>query len=251
MIRVLIVGASGLVGRHALALALADTRIERVIAPVRRPLEVESTLDNVPTAHSSAIDSRSDMSKHVVSGLEASKLETPIVDFEHLPTDAPWWEVDAVICTLGTTMRQAGTRAAFRRVDLEYVQMVAECAQRHGAYAFALNSSLGADARSRTSFYLRIKGEAEQALRKLGFLSLTIVRPSVIDGQRERRRPLEHASMRLLRMFEPLIPRRYRAVPAEAIARALLESVIAAEPGCHYVESEQLSQTRSPSRPSS
>ncbi|TXH77289.1 MAG: NAD-dependent dehydratase [Lysobacteraceae bacterium] len=237
--RLLIVGASGLVGRHALELALADGRIERVIAPVRRPIKVESALDGIPK-NAAMINSSPGDSMPEISGFAASKLETPIVDYERLPADAPWWEVDAVICTLGTTMRQAGSRAAFRRVDLDYVQMAAECAQRHGAYAFALNSSLGADHRSRASYYLRIKGETEQVLRKLGFLSLTIVRPSVIDGQRERRRPLEHASMRLLRAVGPLIPRRYRVVPAEAIAQALLEAAITAEPGCHCIESEQL-----------
>lgn len=210
MTRLLIVGSTGLVGGHALTLALADERFAQVIAPTRRPL---------PTQH--------------------AKLENPIIDFEALPEEAPWWRVDAVVCTLGTTIRDAGSKAAFRRVDLDYVLDAATHARAAGARSFALNSSLGADPAAGT-FYLRIKGEAEAALRSLGYPSLTLVRPSVIGGERERRRPMEHLGMRVLRAVEPLVPKRYRVVPAERIARCLLDAAFATEPGVRVVESERI-----------
>jgi uncharacterized protein YbjT (DUF2867 family) len=207
--RLLIAGATGLVGRHALAQALADARIALVVAPTRRAL------------------------------LPHPKLENPLVDFDALPEHADWWRVDAVICALGTTIRQAGSQAAFRRVDVDYVLAIAEHARSAGARSFALNSSLGADPGAR-GFYLRCKGEAEQGVAALGYPSLTIVRPSIIGGEREQRRPMEHLGMRVLQAVEPVVPKRYRVVPAERIAQCLLESAIMAEPGVHTVESERI-----------
>jgi len=209
MATVLLAGATGLVGGHALRQSLADARIVLVIAPTRRALP----------AH--------------------PKLMNPIVDFNELPRDAQWWNVDAVVCTLGTTIGQAGSEAAFRKVDFDYVLDVARLARLHGATAFALTSSLGANAASR-NFYLRTKGEAEQALRDCGFASLTLVRPSMIGGERERVRRLEHFGMRAMRALGPLIPRRYRVVPAERIAHALIEAALASRPGCTMIESESL-----------
>lgn len=209
MTRLLIVGATGLVGRHALALALADPRISHVVAPSRRAL------------------------------LPHPKLENPLVDFDALPAQAEWWRVDAVVCALGTTIRQAGSQAAFRRVDVEYVLAIAAHARNADARSFALNSSLGADPTAR-SFYLRCKGEAEQGLVALGYPSLTLVRPSLIGGEREQRRPMEHLGMRVLRALEPVVPKRYRMVSAERIARCLLDAAIAAEPGLRTVESERI-----------
>jgi uncharacterized protein YbjT (DUF2867 family) len=207
--RVLIAGATGLVGRHALAMALEDPRVTGVVAPTRRALP----------AH--------------------PKLENPQVDFEALPTDAAWWVVDAAVCALGTTIRDAGSQTAFRRVDVDYVIAVATHARAAGARAFALNSSLGADADAR-GFYLRCKGEAEAAIRALGYPSLTIVRPSLIGGERERRRTLEHLGMVALRALAPLVPARWRVVPAERIARCLLDAALAAVPGERIVESEAI-----------
>lgn len=213
MATLLLAGATGLVGGHALRQSLADSRIESVVAPTRRPLPPHP------------------------------KLVNPIVDFGDLPRDAPWWNVDAVICALGTTIRQAGSEAAFRKVDFDCVLDVARLARLHGATAFALTSSLGANAKSR-NFYLRTKGEAEKALQDCAFASLTLVRPSMIGGERERARPLEQFGVRAMRAFDPLIPRRWRVVPAERIAHALIEAALAAAPGCTTIESEGLQPGR-------
>lgn len=209
MSRILIAGATGLVGGHALSLALADPRVSRVVAPTRRALP------------------------------QHAKLENPVVDFEALPAQAPWWSVDGVVCALGTTIRDAGSQAAFRRVDVDCVLAVAAHARDAGARAFALNSSLGADPDAR-GFYLRCKGEAERGVEALGYPSLTLVRPSIIGGERERRRTMEHLGMVALRALEPLVPKRYRVAPAERIARCLLDAALMATPGVRIVESEAI-----------
>lgn len=209
MSRVLLCGATGLVGREVLRMALADATVTQVVAPTRRPLPPHP------------------------------KLVNPVVDFEQLPTDAAWWQADAAICTLGTTLRDAGSPAAFRRVDFDYVLAFARLARAGGAQAFALTSSLGADAASRY-FYLRTKGEVEQAVQALGYPSLTVLRPSLIGGERERRRLREHVGMRLLQALAPIVPRRWRIVPAPRIAQALLQSALAMTPGCAVISPEQL-----------
>ncbi|WP_066269582.1 NAD-dependent dehydratase [Hydrogenophaga palleronii] len=209
MKQLMLVGATGLVGSHVLQQALADPTIERVVAPTRKPL--------VPQP----------------------KLLNPLVDFERLPHDADWWQVDAVICTLGTTIRVAGSQAAFYKVDHDHPLEVAYLARRHGARAFALNSALGADARSRV-FYSRTKGETERDLQAVGYPSLTLVRPGLIAGHRAEPRPLERLAVQVSRVVQPLLPRRYRVVPAERIAHHLLQAALAATPGVHVLPSEAL-----------
>jgi uncharacterized protein YbjT (DUF2867 family) len=207
--RLLLVGATGLVGSHVLRQALADARVERVVAPARRALP------------------------------EHPKLEPQLVDFEHLPAEAPWWRADALICTLGTTIKTAGSREAFRRVDHDYPLAVARLARQHGTPTYVLNSAMGANASSGI-FYNRVKGELERALADVGFSSLTYVRPGLIGGDREEFRPAERAATVALRALGPLLPRRFRLNPAEKIARALIEAALRAEPGVHVVNSESL-----------
>lgn len=207
--RLLVAGATGLVGHAVLTAALADPRVERVIAPTRRPLPPHPRLEN------------------------------PVVDFARLPTEAPWWRVDAVVCALGTTRREAGSRAAFRKVDCEYPAAIGRLAHAQGARTFALNSSLGADPASR-NFYLRTKGEAEAALTQMGFNSLTFVRPGLLGGDRAAFRLGERCALLLLRVLGPFLPRRYRICPATRVAAALLESALRGGPGCHVVPAEDL-----------
>ncbi|WP_150301295.1 NAD(P)H-binding protein [Pseudomonas profundi] len=207
--KLLLVGASGLVGSHVLRRALADERISAVVAPSRRSLN------------------------------EHPKLSAPVIDFEHLPADAAWWKADGVICALGTTMKLAGSREAFRRVDHDYPLAVAKRAQQHGTPTYVLNSAVGADAGSRL-FYNRVKGELEQDLAGCGFSSLTFVRPGLISGPRQEVRPGERAAERVLKAIGPVLPRRMRVIPADNIARALLEAAIASRPGVHVVRSETL-----------
>ena len=207
--KLILIGATGLVGREVLRLALSDTRVTAIVAPVRKPLP----------AH--------------------PKLDAPLVDFDRLPADAPWWQADAVICTLGTTMKVAGTRQAFRRVDHDYPLAAARLALAAGTRTYALNSAAGANAASRF-FYNRVKGDLERDLEALGFTSLTHVRPGLIGGEREEARAGEGAALRVLRVLGPVLPRRWRINPAPRIASALLEAALAGTPGVHVVGPEQL-----------
>ena len=207
--KLILIGATGLVGREVLRLALMDARVSRIVAPVRKPLP----------AH--------------------PKLDAPLVDFDRLPVDAPWWQAEAVICTLGTTMKVAGTRQAFRRVDHDYPLAAARLALAAGTRTYALNSAAGANAASRF-FYNRVKGDLERDLEALGFASLTHVRPGLIGGEREEARAGEGAALHVLRVLGPVLPRRWRINPAPRIASALLEAALAGTPGVHVVGPEQL-----------
>ncbi|MDN2672250.1 NAD-dependent dehydratase [Janthinobacterium sp. SUN026] len=207
--KILLVGATGLVGSEVLRLALMDARITAIVAPVRKPLPSHP------------------------------KLAAPLIDFDQLPPDASWWQADAVICTLGTTMKVAGTRQVFSRVDHDYPLAVARLALAAGTRTYVLNSAAGANAASRI-FYNRVKGELERDLQALGFRSLTHVRPGLIGGERAVARAGEGAALRVLRVLSPMLPRRWRINPAPRIASALLEAALAAAPGVHVVTSEQL-----------
>lgn len=207
--KLLLVGSTGLVGRHVLAQALAHPAIETVVAPVRRAVEAQP------------------------------KLLAPVIDFDDLAEDATWWKADAVVCTLGTTLRVAGSEQAFRRVDHDYPLAVAQLAHRHGTPTFVLNSALGADPASRV-FYNRVKGEVERDLAGVGFRSLTWVRPGLIGGQRDEFRAGERAALLTLGVLGPLLPRRWRINPAERIARHLLDAALAAAPGLHVITSERM-----------
>jgi len=207
--KLLLIGSTGLVGREVLNLALATPQVSGVVALTRRPLG------------------------------EHPKLQAPVVDFDRLPATAPWWQADAVICTLGTTIRIAGSEEAFRRVDHDYPLEVARHARQHGTPAYVLNSAIGASAGSRI-FYNRVKGELERDLGALGFPSLTLVRPGLIGGEREEARPGERRWLAVLSVIGPILPRAWRINPASAIARALLAAALDPAPGTRIIASDQL-----------
>ncbi|MEY3760984.1 MAG: hypothetical protein RIR39_2475 [Pseudomonadota bacterium] len=211
---VLIFGSTGQVGQALLQLALQHPDISCVVAPTRRPLPPHAKLDN------------------------------PLIDFEALPENAAWWKTDLTLCALGTTLRQAKSKAGFYRVDHDYVLAAAELVRRAGTSTFGFVSSLGADASSRL-FYLKVKGETEQALGTLGFVSLVIARPSLlIGGARASARPLEAFGLFVGKHLAYLLPRRYRSITTHQVAKSLLEACLAESAGLHVIESEQLQGAR-------
>lgn len=160
--------------------------------------------------------------------LRHPKLVAHLVDFSALP---PLVRLDEVYLALGTTIRAAGSEAAFRAVDFDANRAVARAARAAGATRAGLVSAMGADPRSRV-FYSRVKGELEDAVAALGFEGLVIARPSLLLGDRSRLgqaiRPLESMGMAAGRLVGGVLPRHYRPIAAEAVAAALLARVPAA-----------------------
>ncbi|PIJ60270.1 NAD-dependent dehydratase [Erwinia sp. OLMDLW33] len=215
--KLLLLGATGLVGSHVLELALASSAVGAVIAPTRKPLPL-------------------------YSGSRANLINM-LIDFDSPDLNDPLWRVDAVICALGTTIRQAGSREAFRQVDYDYPLTFARLAKMQGANVFALTSATGADPSSRF-FYNRVKGELEEALVRERFTSLTLVRPGVIGGARTEVRPAETALKLGLTLFAPLLPRCWQLNPAAEIAERLLKSVLTASPGVSIVSAGEMTGKR-------
>ena len=196
---VALAGATGLVGREILKGLVADPSVAAIHVLARRALEA-------PTA----------------------KVVVHVVDFRSLPA-LP--HVDEVFLALGTTIKVAGSREAFRAVDFDANLAVARAALAAGARRAGLVSAMGASAKSGI-FYSRVKGELEDALAALPFEGLVIARPSVLAGDRgslgQPERRGEKIALALSRLLGPLFPANYRAVAAADVARSLLTRVPAA-----------------------
>lgn len=209
MTKILLAGATGMVGTATLALLLADERVDQIVAPTRRPVPPHAKLIN------------------------------PIMTSEDLQPDAPWWVVDGAISALGTTRAKAGSAAAFRAIDHDYALAIASRVREGGAARFALTSSMGADARS-PFLYPRTKGELENAVDRLGFRSFTILRPGVLGGERGEHRPLEAALGSLLRIAAPILPPGARISPAATVAALLVEAALNGSDGRHVITSRRI-----------
>jgi uncharacterized protein YbjT (DUF2867 family) len=209
----LLLGASGLVGGHCLEWLLAESSYGRVVAPGRHRLDREHP-----------------------------KLEQRVVDFDRLHDHADLFSVDDVFCCLGTTIRKAGSREAFRRVDMQYPRDAARLAAEGGARQYLLVSAAGADPESRI-FYNRVKGEAEGAVRELPFECIVLVRPSLLLGDRQERRAAERVAQIVMRPLAPLMLgplARYRPVHASHVAAALVRLALERRPGVQVIESHQI-----------
>ena len=150
---------------------------------------------------------------------------------------------DVLVCALGTTMRQAGSPELFRAVDHDLVRFCAEAAREAGIERMILVSSVGAEPDSR-NFYLSVKGETEEALARLGFTRLDVLRPGLLRGRRKSPRPLEA----LAQLFAPAVDllvlhgrlRRYRSIRARAMARAILALARVRTPGRFVHEHDEI-----------
>jgi uncharacterized protein YbjT (DUF2867 family) len=166
--------------------------------------------------------------------LENPKLTQEIVDFSKEPPT----RADDVFCCLGTTIKKAGSQAAFRAVDYYAVLSLAKA----GGARFFLVSSLGADARSAV-FYSRVKGEIEASAAQLPFEAVFILRPSLLLGDRGEFRLKEkiaEAAMFLLKPFLLGPLRKYRAIEAEVVAKAMLALARSGRKGVNILESDEI-----------
>ncbi len=172
--------------------------------------------------------------------LSHPKVRFIAVDFSDLDS-LP--RADEVFIALGTTIKVAGSQAAFRAVDFDAVVTVARIAKLSGARRLGVVSAMGANPRS-SVFYNRVKGEMEQAVIALGYDTVVIARPSLLEGDRgalrQPPRPAERLSLALMRTLRPLVPAALRAVSATDVARSLEEAVRTRGPGVHILPSNQL-----------
>jgi len=171
----------------------------------------------------------------------AGKVENLVVSFDDLDRhDLP--AADDAFCCLGTTRRTAGSDAAFRHVDFDYVVAFARAARRAGAVRFLLVSSIGANAQS-SVLYTRVKGEAEAAVRAVGFPVVGILRPSFLMGHRTEKRSGESAAITIGRLVGPLMIgplRQYRPIDAAIVARALVCLAATAPEGVSVLTSDAI-----------
>ena len=203
----LIAGSSGLTGGFLLKILLEAPEYREVIAYVRKR-----------------------------TGMQHPKLREVVMDWEKLDAPVP---ADDVFCCLGTTIKKAGSQEAFRRVDYEYPLHLAELQLHGGSQQFLLVSAIGADASS-SIFYSRVKGELEDALKKLGYKSLHIFQPSFIAGPRKEKRVGERIGLAIFSLISPLFIgplKKYAPIPAEHIARAMYRSAQKNTTGCTIYDS--------------
>ena len=210
---VLIIGASGLVGSKALQHALADPRIDKVTAVVRKEMDITHP-----------------------------KLTQLVVDFDNLDSYAANIKGDAVLSALGTTLKQAGSSAKFTKVDYEYQLKIAEIAKRNGAKTFVLLSSGGANKKS-MMLYIKVKGEVEDAISKLGFEKLAILQPSVLLGERKDSRPAEAVAQWGVKALSFLFKgplEKYKGIEADTVGAAMVNAVQKPYKGLRIVENLEI-----------
>lgn len=218
----LVAGATGLVGGLLLKTLLDAPDYTRVFALTRRPL-----------------------------GREHPRLANRIVAFARLAEQIKGLAAQDAYCCIGTTIADAGSEAAFRAADVDAVLMYAKAARTAGATRFIVVSSVGADPDSK-KFYLRTKGEMEEAVSDVGFASVDILQPSLLLGPRRALRPLEITGRIFAPLINPLLTgsrEAYRAVPAETVARAMLGAARAGRRGLNrytYNSIRQLAEVRAP-----
>lgn len=189
----IVIGATGLVGRELVQLLLADSRFSAVKVLVRRP-----------------------------TGLQNPKLQEVVLDFDQLDRHADAIRGDVLYSAMGTTIRQAGSQEKQRKVDYDYQYNTAAIAARNGVPTYVLISSGGANAAS-PFFYMRMKGELEQAVEKLPFHDIHILRPGFLDGDRTENRPGEKVGLALTKLFTQVGPlRKHRPIHVRIVARAMI-----------------------------
>ena len=208
-----VVGATGLVGSALVSQLCNDADVAAVHIMARRALS----------------------DPHLVSN---PKLTEHVIDFDRL-THFAWPHADVLFCCLGTTIKTAGSREAFRAVDFDYVVGSAQCARQAGASSLIVVSALGADARSKV-FYNRTKGEMEAEVAKLGFENVVIVRPSLLQGMRTELRVGERIALAASKIINTILPARFRPVPSQSVARAMIAAAKSKHRGIAIIESEQI-----------
>jgi uncharacterized protein YbjT (DUF2867 family) len=211
--RVLISGASGLVGSYLLEELLQNPKVSKVYSLVRTN-----------------------------SNRKHDKLIEELVDFSSFQAFSFEGDYDSAFCCLGTTLRKAGSKENQFKIDHDYVINFAQFAKEEGVQSFGVVSSLGAKNPS-SNFYLDTKGKMENSLKALEFESLTIIRPSFLLGERKEFRLMEKIStpiIRFLGLFFVGKMKKYKGIHAKQVAKSLIEATLTAKKGVQIIESNEI-----------
>ncbi len=211
----LIIGASGLVGEHLIQLLLSTQSYTKVIALSRKPL-----------------------------ALKHEKLEQIIIDFSQLKVelinnDKRLQSVEHIFCTLGTTIKKAGSKQAFYQVDYDYPLTIAKHFHRYNASLFAIVTAIGANQHANV-FYNHVKGKVEASLANIGYQHLGIFRPSMLAGKRKEFRLGEYVGSFIMNLLTFMTPKKYHVIAAEKVAKAMLAFATQPLAGITIIESDQL-----------
>ena len=209
-----VAGATGLVGHELLGLLATSNSYSRVIALTRRPIASDHP-----------------------------KISYVVTNFENLENSLAGYAADDVFCCLGTTMAKAGSKEKFFRVDYTYPVALAHATLGLGAKQYLLVSALGAEKNS-SIYYNRVKGQVEESVKAMGFRSIHILRPSLLLGRREETRTAEDAAKLLYRIFGFVIPQKYKAIEARAVAHAMVEYASLNIAGVFVHESKEMQKFR-------
>jgi uncharacterized protein YbjT (DUF2867 family) len=206
----LVAGSTGLIGSQLLELLLTDSYYDKVIAPTRKPLD-----------------------------FQRDKLANPVISFDKLSDYSSELKADDVYCCLGTTIKKARSKEAFRKVDLEYPLALAKVAKENEANNFLLVSALGANKES-SIFYNQVKGETEEAISALGIKCIHILRPSLLIGPRKESRSGEDAAKFVYKYLDFLVPEKYKGIESIKVARAMIALAKKEQSGTFVYESKDL-----------
>ncbi|MFC4322206.1 oxidoreductase [Litchfieldia salsa] len=212
--KALIAGASGLVGRNLLEILVEGDEYEEIIAIVRTPLSYQHP-----------------------------KLKEHIVNFDELSKEKQLFStVDHVYCCLGTTIKKAGSKEVMYKIDVEYPLELAELSRKEGVSHFILVSSMNANPNS-PIWYSKMKGELEQKITQIPFQSISIIRPSLLMGNRQEFRLGEKMAEKVYKTFSFLFHgplRKIRGIEARKVALAMYKIAKRESPGITIYPSEQL-----------
>jgi uncharacterized protein YbjT (DUF2867 family) len=209
----LIIGSTGLIGSQLLDLLLESQEYDKVITFVKRD-----------------------------SGIQHPKLKQHIIDFDKPETYKELVVGDDFFCSIGTTIKKAGSQNAFRKVDFEYPKQFASLAQQNKVNQFLIITSLGADANS-SNFYLKTKGEIQDFLKNCAFESISILQPSLLLGNRTEFRLGEKMGVYLMKLFSFLFIgnlKKYKAIQSEAVAKAMFIIAQKNYKGFQIIESDSI-----------
>jgi uncharacterized protein YbjT (DUF2867 family) len=211
--KAIVVGASGLIGSELLTLLLADKEYDRVVALVRKPLQ-----------------------------LVHAKLDQIAIDFDKLNDYAHLINGDVLFCALGSTRKKTPDLAVYRRIDHDYPLELARIAVDQGITQYHLISSIGANKDS-SNFYTKMKGETEEDIKASGLEGLVIYRPSLLTGDRKEKRFAEGLMQSLSKLINPLLigsTKKYRSIEAKTVAAAMVKLSKTEVKGIYVYESDDI-----------